>query len=364
MIKRIAYRYHRFLGIMFITIIGTGMLRCDFLQSDSQRSKSSTMLIINDELSSLKNANAWINSRSLTAAELKGKVVLVQFCTYTCINWLRTLPYVRAWAEKYKDKGLVVIGVHTPEFSFEKNIDNVRRAIKEMEIGYPIAIDNDYRIWGGFNNQYWPALYLIDAKGNIRHHQFGEGEYEQSEKIIQQLLSETGVRNIDSDLVTVTPRGFEVAADWSNLKSAENYLGYQRTENFVSPDLTHNKQHVYTAPLPLNLNHWALSGDWTVKGQSITLNKANGRIIYSFHARDLHLVMGPLVAGNKVRFRVLINGKIPGDAHGIDVDEQGNGTVVDQRLYQLVRQQKSISDCEFQIEFFDPDVEGFSFTFG
>lgn len=322
------------------------------------------MLSINDELSSLKNANAWINSEPLTAAELKGKVVLVQFCTYTCINWLRTLPYVRAWAEKYKDKGLVVIGVHTPEFSFEKKIDNVGRAIKEMEIGYPIAIDNDYKIWEGFNNQYWPALYLIDVKGNIRHHQFGEGGYEQSEKIIQQLLNEAGSRNIDSDLVTATPSGFEVPADWSNLKSSENYLGYKRTENFASPNLTHDKQHAYTAPLPLNLNHWALSGDWTVKGQLITLNKANGRIIYSFHARDLHLVMGPSVAGNKIRFRVLINGKIPGDAHGIDVDEQGNGTVIDQRLYQLVRQRKSISDCEFQIEFFDPGVEGFSFTFG
>ena len=322
------------------------------------------MLLLQDELSSLKNANAWLNSKSLTDKELRGKVVLIQFCTYTCINWLRTLPHIRAWAEKYKEKGLVVIGVHTPEFSFEKNIDNVRRAIKNIGIDFPIAIDNNQDIWNAFSNQYWPALYIIDAKGHIRHHQFGEGGYEQSEKIIEQLLIEAGSKDIDHHYVQVNARGIEVAADWNNLNSAENYLGYERTENFATPDLEHNKSHVYTASLPLNVNQWALSGDWTVQKQSIILNKENGRIVYRFHARDLHLVMGPSVPGTSIRFRVLINGKTPGDAHGIDIDEQGNGKIIDQRLYQLIRQPKPIAPCEFQIEFFDPGVEAFSFTFG
>jgi len=322
------------------------------------------MLLKDGELSSLKNADAWINSQSLTAPQLNGKVVLIQFCTYTCINWLRTLPYVRAWSEKYKDKGLVVIGVHTPEFSFEKNIDNVRRAIKDMKIEFPIAIDNKQDIWNAFSNQYWPALYFIDTKGRIRHHQFGEGGYEQSEKIIQQLLTEAGSKDIDRDYVQVNARGIEVAADWSNLNSAENYLGYERTENFATPDLVHNKQHVYTASLPLNVNQWALSGNWTAREHSIILNNTGGKIVYRFYARDLHLVMGPAVPGTSIRFRVLINGKIPGSAHGIDIDEQGNGKITDQRLYQLIRQPKAVTPCEFQIEFFDAGVEAFSFTFG
>ena len=364
MIKRLTYRYHRFWGIMFITIIGTGLLRCDFLQPDSLRSKSSTMSLMKGELSSLKNANAWLNSQLLTETDLQGKVVLVQFCTYTCINWIRTLPYIRAWTEKYKNKGLVVIGVHTPEFSFEKNIDNIRREIKNMKIDFPIAIDNNQDIWNAFNNQYWPALYLIDSKGNIRHHQFGEGGYEQSEKIIQQLLMETDGRDINRDYVIVNPQGIEVAADWSNLNSSENYLGYQRTENFVNPDPVYDKKSIYNASLQLDLNQWAVSGDWTLQRQSIILNKANGKIVFRFHARDLHLVMGPSTPGVPVRFRVMIDGKIPENAHGIDVDENGMGTVSEQRLYQLIRQSKPISDHEFQIEFLDPGVEAFSFTFG
>ena len=364
MLQRLAYRYHRFLGIMFITIIGSGMIKIDFSQTPSNQSNSSNMQKIESELSSLENASAWINSQALTAAGLKGKVVLIEFGTYTCINWLRTLPYVRAWAEKYKSKGLVVIEVHTPEFQFEKNIDNVRRSIKDMKIDFPIAIDNNYDIWNAFNNHYWPALYLIDAKGRIRYHQFGEGGYEQSEKIIQKLLTEAGVTDAGHDLVTVTADGVEEAADWSNLKSAENYLGYERTENFVSPGLKYDKQQVYTVPIDLRLNQWALSGDWTVKKQSVILNKVNGKIVYRFHARDLHLVMGPTVAGTSIHFRVLINGKIPGDSHGIDIDEKGNGKVSEQRMYQLIRQSKPISDCEFEIEFLDTDVEAFAFTFG
>jgi len=315
---------------------------------------------------SFGGATAWLNSQPLTAENLRGKVVLVDFWTYTCINWLRTLPYVRAWAEKYKDRGLVVIGVHSPEFEFEQDLDNVRRAVKDMRIDYPVAVDSGHAVWRAFNNQYWPALYFIDAKGRIRHHQFGEGEYAHAEMIIQQLLAEAGATGIDRQLVAIEPHGAEVAADWGSLKSPENYLGYERTENFASPGgAGMGKRHrVYDAPARLDLNQWALSGDWTVGRQAIVLNKANGRIAYRFHARDLHLVMGPAVRGTAVRFRVLIDGKPPGAAHGIDLDEQGIGTVTEQRLYQLIRQPKPVTDRQFEIEFLDPGVAAFAFTFG
>jgi thiol-disulfide isomerase/thioredoxin len=314
---------------------------------------------------SLTGAVEWLNSPPLTAEGLKGKVVLIDFWTYSCINWRRTHPYVRAWAEKYKDQGLVVIGVHSPEFEFEKNVDNVRWAAKDMRVDYPIAIDSDHAIWRAFRNNYWPALYFVDAKGRIRHHEFGEGEYEQSEKIIQQLLAEAGSRDVGRGLVSVAASGLEVAADWDNLKSPENYVGYERTENFSSPGgIASGKRRVYESPARLGLNQWALSGDWTVGKQAIVLHKANGRIAYRFHARDLHIVMGPAVRGTSVRFRVLIDGQAPGAAHGIDVDEQGNGAVTEQRLYQLIRQPKSIADRQFEIEFLDPDVEAFAFTFG
>jgi thiol-disulfide isomerase/thioredoxin len=323
-------------------------------------------LPIKGDLPSFGGATAWLNSPPLTETNLRGKVVLVDFWTYTCINWLRTLPYVRAWAEKYKDQGLVVIGVHSPEFEFEQDLDNVRRAVKDMNVGYPVAVDSRHAIWRAFNNQYWPALYFIDAKGRIRHHHFGEGEYARSEMILQQLLAEAGVAGVDRALVAIDSRGAEVAADWSSLKSPENYLGYERTENFASPGGAGlGKRHrVYDAPARLDLNQWALSGDWTVGRQAIVLNKANGRIAYRFHARDLHLVMGPAARGTAVRFRVLIDGKQPGAAHGIDVDHQGNGTVTEQRLYQLIRQPNPITDRQFEIEFLDPDVHAFAFTFG
>ena len=322
-------------------------------------------LPVEGELPPLSGATAWLNSQPLTAADLRGKVVVVDFGTYTCINWLRSLPYVRAWAGKYKDQGLVVIGVQTPEFRFEKDLDNVRSAVKDRKIDFPGAIDNDYAIWGAFDNQYWPALYVIDAKGRIRYHQFGEGEYERSERVIQQLLGEAGGGGVADQLTAVDPRGFEAEADWGDLKSPENYLGQQRTENFSSAGgASLDKQRVYAAPARLKLNHWALSGDWTVKKDAVLLNKANGRIAYRFHARDLHLVMGPAVRGASVRFRVLIDGQPPGGAHGLDVDDQGNGTVAEQRLYQLIRQPNSISDRQFEIEFLDPGVEAFSFTFG
>ena len=330
-----------------------------------QTTPAAVQLPVEGELPSLGGATEWLNSPPLTAAGLRGKVVLVDFWTYTCINWLRTLPYVRAWAEKYKDQGLVVIGVHSPEFAFEKNVDNVRRAAKDMRVDYPIAIDNDYAIWRAFNNQYWPALYFVDAQGRIRHHQFGEGEYEQSERIIQQLLAEAGAGGIGHELVSVDARGAEAAADWGSLKSPENYVGYERTENFASPGgAVLDKRRVYAAPARLRLNQWALSGDWTMEKQATVLNKANGRIAYRFHARDLHLVMGPAARGTSVRFRVLIDGQPPGAAHGIDVDDQGNGTVTEQRLYQLIRQPKPIADRQFEIEFLDPGVEAFAFTFG
>ncbi len=322
-------------------------------------------LPIEGELPSLGGAIEWLNSEPLTAAGLRGNVVLIDFWTYTCINWLRTLPYVRAWAEKYKDHGVVVIGVHTPEFSFERNVDNVRRAAKDMRVDYTIAIDSDYAIWRAFDNHYWPALYFVDAQGQIRHHQFGEGDYEQSEMIVQQLLAEAGIGGISQELVSVEASGAEAAADWGSLRSPENYLGYERTENFASPGgAVLDERRVYAAPAHLSLNQWALSGDWTVERQATLLNQAGGRIAYRFHARDLHLVMGPAARGTSMRFRLRIDGQPPGAAHGSDVDDQGNGTVSEQRLYQLIRQGKPIADRQFEIEFLDSGVETFAFTFG
>jgi len=326
---------------------------------------SAIRLPVEGKLPSLRNATAWLNSAPLTATDLRGKVVLVEFWTYTCINWRRQLPYVRAWAEKYKDQGLVVIGVHAPEFLFEKNIENVRQAAKETLVDYPIVLDNNHAIWRDFNNEYWPALYFVDAQGHIRHHQFGEGEYEESELILQQLLTEAGSRQVSHELVSINPQGAEAGADWNDLRSAENYVGYERTENFASPGGARpDKSHDYTFSTRLQLNHWALSGDWTSGRESIVLNKANGHIVYSFHSRDLHLVMGPAAPGTSVRFRVLIDGKPVGAAHGVDVDEQGNGTVTEPRMYQLIRQQGPIMDRQFEIEFLDSGVQAFSFTFG
>jgi thiol-disulfide isomerase/thioredoxin len=317
------------------------------------------------EMASLERANEWLNSPPLLPKGLRGKVVLVEFWTYTCINWLRSQPYVRAWAEKYKDQGLVVIGVHAPEFPFEKDIDNVRRAARHLKVDYPIAIDNDYAIWRSFRNRYWPALYFVDAQGRVRHHHFGEGSYEQSEMIIQRLLTEAGARGIGHELVSVDGRGAEAAADWRNLRSPENYVGYERTENFASPGgVVMDKSHVYAAAAQLRLNSWALSGDWTMKKGAAALNKSRGRIAYRFHARDLHLVMGPASRGSSVRFRVLIDGQPPAAAHGIDVDDQGIGTVAEQRLYQLIRQPAPIVERLFEIEFLDPGIEAFAFTFG
>ena len=316
-------------------------------------------------LPSLGGATAWLNSAPLSASDLRGKVVLVDVWTYTCINWLRTLPYVRAWAAKYKDQGLVVIGVHSPEFPFEHDLDNVRQAAKAMRVDYPIAIDNDFAVWRALSNQYWPALYVVDAQGRIRFHQFGEGEYDRTERVIQQLLIEAGHGDVARTLVAVDAPGLEAAAAWKELKSPENYVGYGRTENFASPGgAAKDKHRVYAAPARLALNQWALVGDWTMTKGAVASSKPNGRIAYRFHARDLHLVMGPSSRGQPVRFRVLIDGKPPGDAHGGDVDDQGRGTVTEQRLYQLVRQPLPIADRTFEIEFLDPGAEAYAFTFG
>lgn len=322
-------------------------------------------LRVEGKLPSLGGAVEWLNSPPLTSAGLRGRVVVIDFWTYTCINWLRTLPYVRAWAEKYADQGLVVIGVHSPEFAFEKTVDNVRRSAQDLQVHYPIAVDSNHVIWRAFRNTYWPALYLVDAQGRIRFHHFGEGGYEQSERAIQQLLAEAGSGGASRDLVSVDGRGAEAAADWGGLRSPENYLGYERTENFASPGgPVRERRHVYAVPPRSRLNQWSLSGEWTMQAVVVALNKPNGRIACRFHARDLHLVMGPAARGTSARFRVLIDGQPPGAAHGGDVDDRGHGTVTQQRLYQLIRQPNPIVDRQFEIEFLDSGVEAFAFTFG
>jgi len=322
-------------------------------------------LPVEGALPSFMGAITWLNSQPLTPEALRGKVVLVDFWTYTCINWQRTEPYVRAWAEKYKDQGLVVIGVHTPEFGFEKNVDNIRPALRMFRINYPVAVDSDYAIWQAFSNHYWPAIYIADSNGRIRHHQFGEGEYERTEAVIQQLLREAGYSGMGNDAVHVDALPPEVAADWENLRSQESYLGRDQAQGFASPGAALvGKSRSYAAPASLRLNQWALSGDWTVNPGAVALDKSNGRIVYRFHARDLHLVMGPPSRGSSIRFRVLLDGRPPGNAHGSDVDEQGNGTATEQRMYQLIRQPKPIVDRLFEIEFLDPGVEAYVFTFG
>jgi thiol-disulfide isomerase/thioredoxin len=356
-----------------VLIITVGSAMAGFVRSKEMPGQTTVTEILDhtsqtggqSELTSLGSADEWLNSPRLTPSDLRGKVVLIDFWTYTCINWLRTAPYVRGWAEKYKDKGLVVIGVHAPEFAFEKNLDNVRRAVKEMRISYPVAVDNAHKIWRAFDNNYWPALYFIDAQGRVRHHYFGEGAYEETEQVIQQLLTEAGATDLDRTPIAPDARGVEAAADWSNLKTGENYLGAERTQDFASPGgLMPDKTRHYEHPARLRLNEWSLSGEWTSRGDAVALKRPNGAIAYRFHARDLHLVMGPATAGPPIRFRVLIDGKPPGEAHGVDVDEQGHGEVTGQRLYQLISGPKAVIDRQFDIEFLGPGVEAFAFTFG
>jgi thiol-disulfide isomerase/thioredoxin len=316
-------------------------------------------------LAPFSGATGWLNSPPLTTDELRGRVVLVDFWTYTCINWLRTLGYIRAWAEKYEDHGLVVVGVHTPEFPFERDVDNVRQAANDLRVEYPIALDSDYAIWEAFSNQYWPAVYIADAQGQVRHHQFGEGGYEECERIIQGLLREAGGDGVPDDQVFVADDGFEAQADWTNLESPETYLGHDQSQNFASPGGAKLDQaRTYVAPERLKLNHWALAGDWTVERRASVLNSADGRLAFRFHARDVNLVMAPRAPGTSVPFRVLIDGQPPLDAHGLDVDTQGGGELSQQRLYQLIRVRGSITERTFEISFLAPGIEAYVFTFG
>jgi thiol-disulfide isomerase/thioredoxin len=311
------------------------------------------------------DATGWLNSPPLTPADLRGKVVLVNFWTYTCVNWLRQLPYVRAWAAKYTGHGLVVVGVHTPEFGFEHSGDNVRRAVRDMRVGYPVAIDNDYAVWRAFDNHYWPALYFADAQGQIRHHHFGEGEYQRSEMVIQRLLAAAGSGGFDREPVAPDAPGIEAPADWASLRTPENYTGYGRTENFASPGgLVPDRPHVYTAPARLRLNQWALSGEWTAGAQATTAGAADAGIAYRFHARDLNVVMGPATPGASVRYQVLLDGQPPGSAHGGDIDDRGHGVVTEQRLHQLIRQPGPVTERIVEITCQDSGVQTFAFTFG
>jgi cytochrome c biogenesis protein CcdA/thiol-disulfide isomerase/thioredoxin len=321
-------------------------------------------LPVEGQFPSLAGATAWINSPPLTPQSLRGKVVLVDFWTYSCINCLRALPYIRAWAEKYKDHGLVVIGVHAPEFAFEKDPDNVRRAVRDLKVTYPVALDGNLAIWQAFNNNYWPAHYFIDAEGRIRAHHFGEGEYDKSEAIIQQLLKEAGNTHVPGGIVDPNASGALAAADTSDVQSPETYVGYGRGANFASDHVAEDKPSDYTTPARLNLNQWGLNGNWTIGKQMTVLNMAQGKVTFRFHARDLHFVLGPANGKTPVRFRVTLDGKPPGAAHGMDTDADGNGTVTTERLYQLIRQSGAIADHTFTIEFLDPGVQAYSFTFG
>ena len=311
-----------------------------------------------------EGATAWINSAPLTADDGQGRVVLVSFGTYTCINWIRTLPYVRAWADRYGPEGLLVVGVQTPEFSFEKEHDGVRSALNRLDVRYPVAVDNDYVVWRAFDNHYWPALYFVDAEGEIRHHRFGEGDYLESERVLQMLLAEAGVR-VDGEWSRPVPQAVEQAADWDDLGSPENYVGYGRTEGFASPGgVVRDERHAYRRPASLQLIEWALASEWRIGMVAAVLEEPGGSVSYRFHARDLHLVMRTEPLDAAVRYRVRLDGQPPGPAQGLDVDADGDGVIDGPRLYQLIRQPGPIVDRTFEIEFLDRGVEVFVFTFG
>ncbi|HYG06394.1 MAG TPA: redoxin domain-containing protein [Stenotrophomonas sp.] len=326
---------------------------------------SSLSLPVGEALPRLDGASAWLNVTPAAAPDLRGKVVLVNFWTYSCINSLRQIPYVRAWYEKYRDHGLVVVGVHAPEFGFEHDLDNVRQAVRQSGVDYPVAMDNHHRIWDALDNQYWPALYFVDARGHVRHLKVGEGDYATSERILQQLLREAGASGFDQALVAVDGQGAEAPADWGDQRSPESYLGYARSERLASPGgVRKDRMHDYAAPPRLALNQWALAGTWSVGPQAIVASSAGARIVYRFHARDLHLVLAPAAGNTPVRFRVTLNGGPPGAAHGADLDAQGNGVLTEARMYQLIRQPQPIVDRQFEIEFIDPGAQAFAFTFG
>jgi hypothetical protein len=309
-------------------------------------------------------ATAWLNSAPVVADALRRRVVLVSFGTYTCINWIRSLPYVRAWADRYRAQGLAVIGVQTPEFDFEKDLDGVGVALRQMDVRYPVAVDNDYAVWRAFDNHYWPALYFVDAEGRIRHHRFGEGDYHESERVLQMLLTEAGI-DVDSALTRLEPQGVELPADWDHVGSGETYVGYQQSQGFSSRGgVVPDEPHGYSPPPSLGRNQWALSGDWRIGPVATVAERPGAAIASVFHARDLHLVMRPAASHASVPFRVRLDGQSPGSAHGLDIDESGRGTLSDQRLYQLIRQPGPIQDRRFEIEFLDAGVEAYVFTFG
>jgi thiol-disulfide isomerase/thioredoxin len=322
------------------------------------------VLPIEGRLASFGGATGWLNSPPLTPEALRGRVVLVDFWTYTCVNWLRTLPYIRAWATRYGGQGLTVIGVHTPEFPFEHDVENVTAQTRALGVEYPVAIDSDFGVWSAFANHFWPAVYLADAQGRIRYHHFGEGEYAMTEMAIQQLLLEAGAEGVDGELVHVDPEGLEVAADWRTLQSPETYVGYGQASGFASAELaSFDEPGVYSLP-PLRLNEWAVSGTWTLARHAGISNDPGARIAFRFHARDLNLVMGPASRGQSVRFRLFLDGHPPDGAYGVDVEGDGSGTVRDQRTYQLIRQSGRVEDRLFEIEFLDAGAEAYCFTFG
>jgi thiol-disulfide isomerase/thioredoxin len=340
--------------------------RTGSIRSVAHRLAGDTVALpVEGRLASFEDATAWLNSDPLTPEALRGRVVLVDFWTYTCVNWLRTLPYVRAWNEKYADAGLTIVGVHTPEFGFERNLDNIRERSRDFGVDYPIAVDSDYRVWTAFANHYWPAAYLADKDGRIRFHHFGEGEYAMTEMVIQQLLRDAGAEAIDEELVMVEPERLEVAADWRALRSPETYLGHRQSSGFAQESVARfDSSFAYAASARLPLNGWALSGTWTVSGHAAVLDEPGGRIAFQFHARDVNLVMGPTAKGSSIPFRVFLDGKLATDAPGSDVQSDGSGAVTDQRTYQLIRQDARITERRFEIEFLEAGAEAYCFTFG
>ena len=341
----------------FAIWIGAATLICGVVATASKTADEGRM-------PDLDGAVPWVNSAPLSSKALRGKVVLVNFWTYSCINSLRELPYVKAWAAKYKDVGLVVIGVHAPEFGFEKDAANVKNAVSDLRIAFPVPIDSNHSIWQAFRNEYWPGDYFVDAKGRIRYHHFGEGEYEKSERVIQALLKENGATGLDESTVRIAADGAE-APPSEDVRSPETYVGYARAKSFASPErIARDSRKTYSPPARPALNHWGLGGSWNIHDENGTLESAPGKIVFRFHSRDVHMVLGPAKNGTPVRFKVRLNGAAPGDDHGSDSGADGTGEVRRPRMYQLVRQKGPIKDATVEIEFLDPGVEVFSFTFG
>lgn len=358
---RAGLKAHPWLALALVAAVGCATAGAQSVEVTEQPPS----IVGSAPLYSLSGATGWINSPPLTAKELKGKVVLVDFWDYSCINCIRAIPYINAWAAKYKDAGLVVIGVHSPEFDAEKQLPNVQKAVDKFKIAYPVALDSNLAIWNDFHNEYWPAHYFIDAKGKVRYEHFGEGDYEQSERWIQELLKDVSASPMPTGMVTAQGEGAQAASDVRQVRSPETYIGYARAQHFASPGgIRQDGEKSYAMPARLKLNEWALAGPWIDHRQMAVLQAPGGMIVFSFHARDLHLVLGPAADGKPIHFQIVIDGHPPGDDHGVDTDAQGNGVITDDRLYQLVRQKGAITDHIFAIKFDDPGVQAFSFTFG